>query len=199
MKVSEGISGHLLTGTAIEGALDDLATLRLEIFKEYPYLYQGQRSDELDYLGTYVEAPDASVVLAYDGNTAAGAVTGMPLVQDARMLAAFTGAAFPLSQVYYIGELLFRPEYRNSGLGQKLLAVLENHIGSLGSYSKLTCATVERPDDHPIRPHDYIPITRFLARTGFARLSGVTTSFEWLETDGIKRDHPMQFWIKDLI
>jgi len=62
----------------------------------------------------------------------------------------------------------------------------------------LTCATVERPADHPLRPRDYIPITRFLARTGFVRLSGVTTSFMWLETDGVKRDHPMQFWIKNL-
>jgi len=194
------ISEQLLTGTAIAGVLDDLATLRLEIFPEYPYLYQGRREDELKYLGTYAEAPDACVILAYDGNTIVGAATGMPLIhEDAQMLDAFAGTAFPLNEAYYVGELLFRPAYRNCGLGRKLLDRLESHVRSLGRYRRLTCATVERPDDHPLRPRDYIPITRFLARTGFVRLSGVTTSFMWREIDGVKRDHPMQFWNKALI
>lgn len=194
------ISEQLLTGAAIADALDDLATLRLDIFPEYPYLYQGRREDELAYLGTYAEAPDACVILAYEGLTVIGAATGMPLIhEDAQMIDAFSGTTFPLHEVYYVGELLFRPAYRNCGLGQKLLDRLESHIRSLGRYHRLTCATVERPDDHPLRPRDYIPITSFLARTGFNRLSGVTTSFMWREIDGAKLDHPMQFWSKELI
>lgn len=199
MKGVKEITEQLLTGAAIADALDDLATLRLDIFPEYPYLYQGRREDELTYLGTYAEAPDACVILAYDGSAVIGAATGMPLIQeDAQLRDAFAGKALPLDEVYYVGELLFRPAYRNGGMGQKLLDRLESHIRSLGRYHTLTCATVERPDDHPLRPRDYIPITRFLARTGFVRLSGVTTSFIWREIDGVKRDHPMQFWSKDL-
>lgn len=196
----KAITEQLLTGTAIADGLDDMAALRLDIFLEYPYLYQGRREDELRYVRTYAEAPDACVILAYDGSAVIGAATGMPLVhEDAQMRDAFAGTAFPLNEIYYVGELLFRPAYRNCGLGQRLLARLESHIRSLGGYRTLTCATVERPDDHLLRPHDYIPITRFLARTGFVRLTGVTTNFVWPETDGVKRDHPMQFWIKDLI
>ena len=124
----------------------------------------------------------------------------MPLIhEDAQMLDAFTGSTFTLNEIYYVGELLFRPAYSNCGLGQKLLVQLEHYIQSLGSYRKLTCATIVRPEDHPMRPFDYIPITRFLAQTHFAPLLGVTTSFMWQETDGVKRDHPMQFWIKNLI
>lgn len=191
---------QLLTGTAIADVLDDLATLRLEIFQEYPYLYEGRREDELHYLATYAKTPDAVAILAYDGSTVIGAATGMPLIhEDAQICDAFAGTTLPLDEIYYVGELLFRPAFRNGGLGRKLLARLERHIRSLGSYRTLTCATVERPDDHPLRPPDYLPITRFLARTGFIRLSGVTTPFMWLETDGVKRNHPMQFWIKELI
>jgi GNAT superfamily N-acetyltransferase len=194
------ITEQLLTGAVIADALDDLATLRLDIFPEYPYLYQGRREDELAYLGVYAEAPDACVILAYDGNSVVGAATGMPLIhEDARMIDAFNGTSVPLNEVYYVGELLFRPAYRNCGLGRKLLDRLESHIRSLGRYRRLTCATVERPDNHPLRPPDYIPITRFLARTGFARLSGVTTNFVWREIDGVKRDHQMQFWSKELV
>jgi len=174
-----------------------VATLRLEIFEEYPYLYRGRREDELKYLGTYAATPDACVILACDGSSVVGAATGMPLIhEEAQMLDAFAGTAYPLDEIYYIGELLFLPAYRNGGLGRKLLAHMESHIRSLGSYHMLTCATVERPDDHPLRPHNYIPITRFLARTGFVRLPAVTTNFKWLETDGVKRDHAMQFWMK---
>ena len=200
MKSVKEITEQLLTGAAIADALDDLATLRLDIFREYPYLYKGRREDELNYLGTYAKTPDACVILAYDGLAVIGAATGMPLIhEDAQMLDAFAGTTFPLDEIYYVGELLFRLAYRNCGLGQKLLDRLESHIRSLGRYRRLTCATVERPADHPLRPRDYIPITRFLARTGFVRLSGVTTHFIWRETDGVKRDHPMQFWSKELI
>ena len=199
MIVNEEITEKLLTGAAIADALDDLATLRLDIFPEYPYLYQGRKEGELAYLATYAEAPDACVILACDGLTVIGAATGMPLIhEDAQMLDAFAGTALPLNEIYYVGELLFRPAYRNCGLGRKLLDRLESHIRSLGRYHKLTCATVERPEDHPLSPRDYIPISRFLARNGFVRLPRVTTHFIWRETDGVKRDHPMQFWIKPI-
>jgi GNAT superfamily N-acetyltransferase len=196
----KAITEHVLTGAAIAEALDDLATLRLDIFPEYPYLYEGRREDELTYLGSYVAAPDACVILAYDGLTVVGAATGIPLIhEDTRVIGAFNGTSFPLIETYYVGELLFRQAYRNCGLGRKLLDRLERQVRSLGRYRRITCATVERPDEHPLRPRDYIPITRFLARTGFARLSGVTTHFRWRETDGVRRNHPMQFWIKELI
>jgi GNAT superfamily N-acetyltransferase len=193
------ISEKLLTGTAIAAALDEMATLRLDIFREYPYLYEGRRQDELNYLGSYATAADACVILVHDGAAVVGAATGMPLIhEDAQMQGAFAGTTLPLEEIYYIGELLFRPAYRNCGLGQKTLASLESHVRSLGSHRTLTCATVERPDDHPLRPEGYTPIARFLARTGFVRLPGVTTSFMWRETDGVERDHPMQFWSKEL-
>lgn len=192
------ITETLLTGTTIAGALEALATLRLDIFLEYPYLYRGRREDELRYLVSYAEAPEACVLLAADGPEIVGAATGMPLIhEDAQLLGAFS-AITPLTEIYYIGELLLRPAYRNGGLGQKLLAQLEQHIHSLGRYRRLTCATVERPDDHPMRPVDAIPISRFLARAEFVRLPGVTTRLAWRETDGIQREHVMQFWMKAL-
>lgn len=193
------ITEQLLTGSAIADVLDDLATLRLEIFREYPYLYEGRREDELNYLGTYAQVPDACVIITGDGSTVIGAATGMPLVhEDVQLRDAFARTVLPIDGIYYVGELLFRPANRNSGLGRKLLDHMENQIRSFGNYRSLTCATVERPDDHPLRPSGYIPITRFLARIGFVRLPGVTTHFAWREIDGVKRDHPMQFWLKEL-
>lgn len=199
MKDRSNIGEQLLTRATVAERLDDLATLRLEIFEEYPYLYQGRRADELAYLRTYADKPDACAIIAFDGEAVIGAATGMPLIhEDAQLTDAFAKCDLSLKDIFYVGELLFLPSYRNGGLGQKLLAQMESQIRSFGRYRKLTCATIERPADHPLRPSDYIPITRFLARTGFAQLPGVVTHFAWREIDGVKRDHAMQFWIKEL-
>lgn len=70
-------------------------------------------------------------------------------------------------------------------------------VRSLG-YRYLACVTVSRPDDHPQRPANYLPIERFLARNDFHALTGATTSFTWLETDGVRRSHTMKVWLKAL-
>lgn len=199
MNRTESITTQLLTGNAVTNHIDDLASLRLDIFQEYPYLYCGKREDELAYLASYAEKPGACVILAAADNSVIGAATGMPLCyEDDSLRTPFAETPYPLDEIYYIGELLFRRDYRNRGLGQHLLSQIENYIRSLDNFGKIVCATIERPDDHLLRPADHIPISRFLARTGFASLEGVITRFAWLETDGVKRDHTMQFWMKDL-
>ena len=193
------IAEKILSGPEIEASLDDLVTLRLEIFREYPYLYEGEREDELRYLRMYAEKPGAVVMLVQDSGEIAGAVTGIPLEhEDLKLIEGFAGTDCPLNEIYYVGEMLLYPAYRSRGLGLRLMAQVEEHVRSFGKYRYLTCATVIRHDDHPLRPASFVPIDRFLARTGFNPLSGVGTSFAWAETDGIKREHPMRFWIKAL-
>ena len=193
------LTTKLLTGREVEEILDSLATLRLEIFREYPYLYDGKRESELRYLQGYAQAAEACVLTVTAAGRIVGAATGMPLQHEQKeIVAPFAATAYPLDSVYYVGELLFYPPYRNRGLGMKLLSMMEDKIRSSCSYRYLTCATVVRPNDHPQRPANYLPIGRFLHRTAFRAVPAAFTSFTWLETDGVSRNHPMQFWIKEL-
>lgn len=193
------ITENLLTGFALGGSLEDLASLRINIFREYPYLYDGVREDELKYLRLYMDTPDALVISVKDGGNMAGAATGVPLrYEHDSLIAPFIGTSYSVEELFYVGELLFYPKYRACGLGIRLLEQVVEHVRSLGKYRYLTCATVVRPDRHVPCPESYIKIDRFLARTGFVLLPGVTTSFAWKETDGNNYDHPMQFWIKEL-
>lgn len=188
-----------MKGAQAAGVIEDVAGLRLSVFREFPYLYDGRREDELGYLRHYAEAPDAFVITVTDSDAVVGAATGIPLCHELQELTdPFAGTPYAVEEIYYVGELLFYPAFRNRGLGLRLLALVEEQVRSLKSYRYLACATVVRPDDHPLRPVGYVPIDRFLGRTGFRILSGVVTSFTWTETDGVSRDHPMQFWIKDL-
>jgi GNAT superfamily N-acetyltransferase len=189
----------LVVGSAIEAHLDTLATLRVEIFREYPYLYRGETKNELSYLRVYANSPEGVLITADSEDSLAGAVTAIPLKDEmAELTAPFAGTAYPIDTIFYIGELLFYPPYRNKGLGTQLLETVERHVRSCGTYAYLTCATVVRPADHPQRPDNYLPIDCFLQRNGFVPLPGVTASFAWPELDGIRRDHTMQFWIKEL-
>lgn len=190
---------RILTSQAAAGVIDALASLRLEIFREYPYLYDGKRENELNYLRLYAEAPDACLITCTEGARIIGAATGVPLryVQP-ELGEVFAPSGFASDEIYYVGELLFYPEFRHQGTGLKIVSLLEDHIRAMGHYKYLTCATVLRPHDHPARPEDFIPIDRFLARCGFMALSGISTSFTWLEVDGEKREHVMKFWIKEL-
>lgn len=199
METTLALTTQLLSGVEAAAHLEELATLRIGIFREFPYLYDGRREDELAYLKSYAETADAFVIIVKDGAAVVGAATGMPLRHEtAELIEPFTGTSYPVAEMYYVGELLFCPGYRNRGLGMSLVRMIEEQVRSLGGYRYLTCATVARPDDHPRRPADYIPINRFLDRNGFLPLPGVVTEFTWLETDGVRRSHPMNFWVREL-
>ena len=61
-----------LTGTALEGALDGVARLRIAVFRDWPYLYDGDLTYERRYLDAYRNSPRAVVVGAFDGERIVG-------------------------------------------------------------------------------------------------------------------------------
>jgi GNAT superfamily N-acetyltransferase len=146
-----------------------------------------------------MDTPEAFVISVKDSGKMIGAATGIPLRYEyENLIAPLTSTSYSADELYYVGEVLFNPIYRDKGLGLRLLKQIEEYVRTLGNYRYLTCATVIRPDSHPLRPESYVQIDKFLARTGFIILPDVTAHFTWQEIDGVNRDHVMQFWIKEL-
>ena len=54
-----------LIGEALGAALEDVARLRIEVFRDWPYLYDGDEAYERAYLQTYRESADAILVGAF--------------------------------------------------------------------------------------------------------------------------------------
>lgn len=188
-----------MTGAALEAALDDVARLRIAVFRAWPYLYDGDLGYEREYLQSYRDSARAVVVGAFDGETLVGASTGAPLADHADdFAAAFEGVGIDLNQVFYCAESVLLPEYRGHGVGHGFFDAREAHARKHGFVKTAFCG-VQRPADHPLRPVAYAPLDPFWRKRGYAPLEGAIAQFSWKDVDQAEETQkPLQFWIRDL-
>ncbi|MFY9212390.1 MAG: GNAT family N-acetyltransferase [Aestuariivita sp.] len=193
------IDTRVLTGTRLEAALDDVAGLRIAVFRDWPYLYDGDQAYERAYLEAYRNSDRAILVGAFDGETLVGASTGAPLGEHADdFAAAFDGQGYDLDDVFYCAESVLLSRYRGQGVGHRFFDLREAHARALGFGFSAFCA-VQRPADHPDRPAGYRPLDAFWRARGYAPLAGAVAQFSWkdLGQDSETRK-PLQFWIRAL-
>jgi len=69
----------IIHGHELNKQLQDLAKLRITVFREYPYLYDGSIEYENKYLNTYAKCKDSVIALVYDNNKLVAATTSLPL------------------------------------------------------------------------------------------------------------------------
>ncbi|MEQ9260670.1 MAG: GNAT family N-acetyltransferase [Roseovarius sp.] len=188
-----------LTGPALEAALPDVARLRIEVFRAFPYLYDGDAVYEEAYLQTYRESENAILVGAFDGARLVGASTGTPMEDHAEdFAAAFDGQGIALQDIFYCAESVLLREYRGHGLGHAFFDAREAHARALGR-SWCTFCGVVRPEDHPLRPAGSRPLDAFWRKRGYEKLEGAVARFRWKDLDQPEdTDHPLQFWIRRL-
>jgi len=189
-------------GPDIEPLLDDIARLRIEVFRAYPYLYDGTAAYERQYLETFQAAPDALVVSARtaDGRVV-GASTGLPMnqEQDDAFARPFVEAGIDTDRVFYFGESVLLPEYRGRGIGKEFMQRREAHARSLPGMTLATFCAVQRPTNHPRTPAGYRPLDAFWERCGFAKRPELTTTFDWKEVgQEAETTHTMVYWVKEL-
>lgn len=192
------ITTSVLTGEALEAALDDVARLRIAVFRAWPYLYDGDLDYERNYLTAY-QSPGAVVVAAIDGDRIIGASTGAPMTDHADDFAtAFKDRPEALADIFYCAESVLLPEYRGHGLGHAFFEAREAHARALGARYCAFCSVV-RPADHPARPAGYRPLDGFWRKRGYAPLPGVIANFAWKDVgNSDQTEKPLQFWMRQL-
>lgn len=188
-----------MAATEILPYLTDLARLRVEIFCDYPYLYDGDEADNHRYLESYAKSPDSFVVLAFDEDKVVGAATAIPMNQAAEEVQyPFRSQSFALEKVIYFGEFILQKPYRGQGVGVKFIESLEA-VAKARGFSHATLCTVERPLIHPGRPLDYVSLDKFWYKRGYQKRAELFTAFSWKEiNEAAASEKPMIFWIKRL-
>lgn len=190
-----------LHGNAIGAHIDALAALRIAVFREFPYLYDGSPDYEARYLQTYVDSPRSLCVLVRDsGGRVIGASTGLPLSdEDTAFRRPFKQAGMDVARVFYCGESIVLPEHRGRGLGTVFFDAREAHARTLGGFEWIAFCAVERPADHPLRPAHYRPLDAFWRRRGYRHHPELRTEYLWRDLgDTSDTAKPMSFWLKPL-
>lgn len=188
------------TGTEIASVFDDLARLRIAVFRAFPYLYEGSIDYEKEYLKVYAESVNALLFAVYDGSKMVGATTCIPLRDETpEVQEPFVNAGIDLESVFYFGESILLSNYRGLGLGNLFFDEREAHARSFKTCKITSFCSVVRPENHPLKPVDYQPLDKFWLKRGYQKELSLKSKFEWLD---IGENQPTQkemiYWTKKI-
>lgn len=177
-----------------------VARLRVQIFRDFPYLYEGDADYEKHYLASYARSAGSVLVLALAGDQVVGASTGLPLGDaDAAFQEPFLARGVPVDEVFYCGESVLLPAFRGQGLGHRFFDEREAHARSLGGIHWTSFASVDRAQDDPRRPLDYRGNDRFWSRRGYVRQPDMKVRLPWKQVgQAHESEQTLTMWLRPL-
>lgn len=191
---------RLTPETGLADYIEDIAHLRIEVFRDWPYLYDGDLDYERQYMREFTKAPGAVAVIAFDGDRVVGAATGMPLSQaQAAFRKPFTDAGMDIARLFYCAESVLKPAYRGNGLYRAFFDGREGHARAQGGFDATVFCGVERPADHPLKPKgagDLAPVWRHF---GYEHRPALFCRLGWKDVDqDDETEKTLSFWYKHL-
>lgn len=198
MNEASSITLKILHGREINPHLDAIAQLRIQVFRDWPYLYEGDVAYEADYLRVYTQSPRSIAVLALVDDRVVGASTGLPMTDEADAFQRpLREAGIDPPRVFYCGESVLLPAYRGRGIGHAFFDAREAHARDLGGFDHCAFAAVARDVEDPRRPLGHRDNDAFWHKRGFRR-SDIAMHLPWNEVGLGESDHILNFWLRSL-
>ena len=200
----KNIQLKIVTGAELEQHCDDLARLRIQVFREFPYLYEGSYEYEQVYLQRYLQCPQAAFVLALEDEKIVGAASCIPMQYEEPtfqqpFMTYKTTLGLEIEQLFYCAESVLEPIYRGRGIGLAFFREREAYAKQLGGFTHSCFCAVERPIDHALRPNTYQPLDEFWRKRGYQKQTNLTTQLVWQDIDQTEPTaKTMSYWLKEL-
>jgi hypothetical protein len=186
-----------LTGGEVLPYIGDIAALRCSVFREYPYLYDGNQEAEAVYLSNYSNSDDVLLVLAKVEERVVGVSTCMAMSgSDSAFKKPFLDRNIPIDDLCYFGESVLLPEFRGMRIGHQFFDLRENWSRERGFKANYFCSVI-RPDIHPFKPADYWTHDFFWQKRGYWKIEDLIAQLEWREIndpEGAESLHKLVFW-----
>lgn len=194
------IEVRLLSSTETHARISEIAELRIRIFKDFPYIYDGSLDYEVKYLGRYLEASSARFIGAFCGSQLVGVATCLSLAEESFfMRETFMENGYEPNHIFYFGESVLLPQFRGQGVGHRFFDLREQVARDYGAQKAAFCA-VQREHQHPLKPEGYRPLDAFWNARGYERQENLKTHMEWKDIgEKSETSKPMVFWMKELL
>lgn len=190
----------ILQSDELKENIDDVAHLRISVFREYPYLYDGTLEYERKYLQQYIAAKNSVLIVVKDRERIIGCVTGLPLRESfGDCQSFFTRENISMDTTYYLGEIILLKEYRGRGIGKDLYGLFEQFVKNLEVYRQIALCEVIPIENDPRQTSDYFCLKDFWTKRKFIKQPQLVTYYSWKEIGNEEESrHPMVFWLKSL-
>jgi hypothetical protein len=76
-KTPSSMKFQTISGPELQPFLQALGQLRIQVFREFPYLYDGDLEYEKKYLARYLRTSESRIQLLFSGDTLVGAATAI--------------------------------------------------------------------------------------------------------------------------
>lgn len=191
------LSRKLVLGAEIDELIPQLGQLRIAVFHDFPYLYEGSLEYEQDYLFGYTQNPLSIAFGIFDGSKLVGATMGIPLNSVSKTTRQpFIDRGFNTDEIFYFGESLLLPAYRGQGLGHLFFDIREKHALENGFKITAFCSVV-RPENHLLRPSNYRPNNDFWKKRGYIE-QDFYCKMSWLDRNETEEtEKELLFWTKE--
>jgi GNAT superfamily N-acetyltransferase len=193
------IRTEFFTGPAILPQVARLSGLRVAVFREWPYLYDGSAQSEEGFMADFAKSGTSGIAITFDGDQPVGASTAIAMGEESENVAKpFRDAGFDLAKFCYFGESVLLKPYRGQGVGVRYFALREAHARSLPGVEFAAFCAVQRPQDHPLKPQDAVKLDNFWRHRGYLP-TDMTCTMRWKQVDSEERvENRLRFWMKRL-
>ena len=199
-----GVTVEIYVGKDSADYIEAVSRLRIQIFKEYPYLYEGELDYERRYMQGYTSDDKAMIAIARVDGILAGVSTGIPLVSDSEIVSdakkVFSQENIDIGDFYYYGEVIVLPEFRGQGITTKLYSSQNDLIKTWG-FKHVCILTVLIYEHHPLKPLTYRSPDGMWQHLGFFR-NKLSVDYHWptIQPDSSVKDvsNTLEFWTMPL-
>jgi hypothetical protein len=190
----------VLTGPEARCHFEQITEMRLRNFKEYPYLYKGNKEYEWEYLNnSYFSSPSAQILLVLEEDKIVGFANTITLTEEVEHFKKpFIENCLNTDDYLYIGEVFLDPEYRCRSLFYNIARWIAQRAVD-GKYKNMLCYSVLREDTDPRRPGVFRPVEDLWKKLGFSLEPALTVKYSWPQVDtDQEEENTLAAWVRKI-